>query len=458
MNEKRELIIRHINERILSLAELGRVYSEEKINKLADNLLTMNKPIEDIFKLIDNKFASQLRRVKHNDYLASLKDYYLANIDKLKKGNNCYLLSYQEGYKVLEQAYLEDKKNINQYLTLVNINNEKKGYKKENSISNDYEIIISDIAYLLNIKYAKTYRIFDADMNPQGILNETFAGKNERYLNLEETLRFIKEESPKFTLKTSLLDYHDKNVKHGIKHAYTKTDYKESIDYVLNLFKALPDISENNYKSLKHDYLTIKIFELLTNSLNNNLSNTGIIINKEELQYTYELSPAYNKYTVSLPNVSENITICNFFYVEKKELLKTLISNYYNDIKEILALITDNKDTLIPLIDQVLKEHLEYEEYNKYHKIITDNLNMIISEVKLRRKTTPDNEKDCRLFEINNDSYEDRIAPFYDTYVADDYEENEKGSIILTAIVTTVLFITVLVILAAIYAVSKMDM
>ena len=77
---------------------------------------------------------------------------------------------------------------------------------------------------------------------------------------------------------------------------------------------------------------------------------------------------------------------------------------------------------------------------------------------KLRRKTTPDNEKDCRLFEINNDSYEDRIAPFYDTYVADDYEENEKGSIILTAIVTTVLFITVLVILAAIYAVSKMDM
>ena len=458
MTEKRELIIKHINERILSLTELGRVYSEEKINKLADNLLTMNKPIEDIFRLIDNKFANQLRRIKHNDYLASLKDYYLANIDKLKKGNNCYLLSYQEGYKVLEQAYLEDKKNINPYLTLVSINNEKKGYKKENSISNDYEIIISDIAYLLNVKYARTYRIFDADMNPQGILNETFAGTNERYLNLEETLRFIKEESPKFTLKTSLLDCHDKKVKYGVKHARTKNDYKETIEYVLNLFKALPDISEKNYKSLKQDYLTIKVFELLTNSLNNNLSNTGIIINKEELQYTYELSPAYNKYTVSLPNVSENITICNFFYVEKKELLKLLITNYYNDIKEILALITDNKDTLIPLIDQILKEHLEYEEYNKYHKIITDNLNMIISEVNLRREEKQDTEKDCRLFEINNDSYEDRIAPFYDTYVADDYEENEKGSIILTAIVTTVLFITVLVILAAIYAVSKMDM
>ena len=53
--------------------------------------------------------------------------------------------------------------------------------KKENSINNDYELIMSDIAYLLKIDYAKTYRIFDKDMEPQGIVNITFEKENERF-------------------------------------------------------------------------------------------------------------------------------------------------------------------------------------------------------------------------------------------------------------------------------------
>ena len=47
--------------------------------------------------------------------------------------------------------------------------------------------------------------------------------------------------------------------------------------YVLKIFKALPDITKENYEELKKSYLRLKIFELLTNSINNNLSNVGII-------------------------------------------------------------------------------------------------------------------------------------------------------------------------------------
>lgn len=457
MEEKRQQIINHINNRITNLTELGKVYSEEKINTLADKLLSTNKPLTEIYNLIDNKFSYQARKLSHSQYLASLQKYYLSSIDKLTKGNNCYLLSYDQGLKVLEQAYIAPIKEVNPYLKLVNVNNSTKGYKKENSINNDYELIMSDIAYLLKIDYAKTYRIFDKEMNPQGIVNITFEKENERFLNLEEALRFIKEESPKFTLTQELLNYHDRNVKFGLQEIKKKEQYKENLEYVIKLFQALPDITEENIEQLKHDYLNMKVFELLTNSLNNNLSNIGIIVNKETTKYTYKLTPSYNKYTIEVSSLGLDKTICNFFIVDKKELLSTLISNYYRYIKELLSLIVNNQKTLLPIIGQVVKEHLEYDEYNKYHKLVEENLKMINELVVEKKKLTPDTIEDENTNNENNMLYNNRIVPFMDNYVSDDDEPN-RGSIVLTAIVTFILFATIAVILLAIYAVSKMNM
>lgn len=457
MEEKRQQIINHINNRITNLTELGKVYSEEKINTLADKLLSTNKPLTEIYTLIDNKFSHQARKLSHNQYLASLQKYYLSSIDKLSKGNNCYLLSYDQGLKVLEQAYIAPIKEVNPYLKLVNVNNSTKGYKKENSINNDYELIMSDIAYLLKIDYAKTYRIFDKDMEPQGIVNITFEKENERFLNLEEALRFIKEESPKFTLTQELLNYHDRNIKFGLQEVKKKEQYKENLEYVLKLFQALPDITEENIEELKHDYLNMKVFELLTNSLNNNLSNIGIIVNKETTRYTYKLTPSYNKYTIEVSSLGLDKTICNFFIVEKKELLNTLIANYYRYIKELLSLIVNNQKTLLPIIGQVVKEHLEFDEYNKYYNLVEENLKMITELVTEKKKLTPDTIEEENINNENTMLYNNRIVPFMDNYVSDDEEPN-KGSIVLTAIVTFILFATIAVILLAIYAVSKMNM
>lgn len=453
--DRKQLIIAHIKERLSLLEELGKEYSEEKINSLAEKLSSSDKTLTEVFTLIDNKFSNQVRKINHNKYLASLKEYYLASIDKLKKGNNCYLLSYEQGVKVLEQAYISDIKDVNPYLKLVNINNDKKGFKKENSINNDYELIMSDIAYLLNIPYANTYRIFDEKMNPKGIVNISFVNKKERFLNLEETLRFIKEESPKFNLTQELIDYHDKNVKHGLKEIKSVSAYHQNIEYVLKLFKALPDISEENILKLTHDYLNMKIFELLTNSLNNNLSNIGIIINKTSLQYTYRLSPSYNKYTINLSSLKDTQTICNFFIVDKKELLNTLIKYYYSEIKDILSLITNNKESLFPIINQVIKEHLEYTEYSKYYKIVSNNFKMITEAVQAKKVVTPDTPEDENRYLDNDLAYNSRITPFVDNYAALD---DDKGSTILLIIVTIVLFATIGIIALAVYALSKMNM
>lgn len=456
MNRK-ELIKETIKERLATLKELGNIYSEEKIDTLATNLAATNKTLTEISTLIDNKFANQVRKNRHNKHLASLREYYISSIDKLKKGNNCYLLSYEQGVKVLEQAYIAELSDVNPFLKLVSVNNRVKGYKKENSLNNDYELIMSDIAYLLNIPYAKTYRIFDAEMNPKGIVNLSFVEESSTFLSLEEALRFIKEESPKFTLTQELLGYHDKNVKHGLQPITNPDDYRDNLQYVFKLFAALPDITEENIAILKRDYLNMKIFELLTNSLNNNLSNIGLMVNKENRRYTYSLSPSYNKYTIELSTIGAENTICNFFIVNKRELLATIINLYYEEVKETLHLITDNKDTLISIIDQVLKEHLEYGEFNKYHDIIVANINMITSLVKEKEQIIPISQVDKETYEENNSLYNNRIAPFFNNYISDEYE-SEKGSTLLLGIVTAVLFITIGIILLTIYAVSKMQM
>ena len=125
--DRKALIIEHINERLSELEELGKIYSKEKIEELASNLEKTDKSLNEINTLIDNKFSNQVRKINHNNYLASLKEYYLSSIDKLKKGNNCYLLSYDQGVKVIEQAYIKEEKKINPSLTRVSINGNKKG-------------------------------------------------------------------------------------------------------------------------------------------------------------------------------------------------------------------------------------------------------------------------------------------------------------------------------------------
>ena len=453
MYDKRVLIIKYINDRLSKLEDLGKKYSEDKINKLADNLVALNKPLEEIYALVDNKFSYQARKISHNNYLSSLKEYYLANIEKLKRNNNCYLLSYNEGTKVLEQASVTSVKK-DAKSDYVRINNGY-GWRKENSKENDYELIMSDIAYLLDIPYAKTYRMFNEKMEPIGIIMGSMEDKNEKFLNLEEAFRFVKEESNRFMLKSKIINYHDRNVKHGVMQVFESSIVKESIDYVLDLFACLPDITKENIEELKSSYLKVKVFEVLTNSLNNNLQNYGIIINKKEKKYTYEFAPTYNKCVTKNDVLGKDETICNFFIVDKEDIINILFKNYYKYIKELTNIIIDNNVTLYKIIDKVTKEHLEFDEYKNYKDILKfnyDKFERIYRASKLEALSEEVRDK-------NNNKYLFRIAPYIDNYDFDAFDETieNKGSVLLVGALGIVLIITIVIIGFAIYIISKVE-
>jgi len=85
-------------------------------------------------------------------------------------------------------------------------------------------------------------------------------------------------------------------------------------------------------------------------------------------------------------------------------------------------------------------------------------MELITEEVFCKKGVSPDTVEDKKIYQEANQEYEYRIAPFVDNYVVEDVDANEKGSTVLLAIVTIVLFVTIAVILAAIYAVSKVQM
>jgi hypothetical protein len=159
-----------------------------------------------------------------------------------------------------------------------------------------------------------------------------------------------------------------------------------------------------------------------------------------------------------MPNLNKEETICNFYIVNKRELLNILLQYYYKDIKELVSLIASNRHSLLPIISQIIKEHLNYDEYNKYYNTVSGNIVIIEELLAIKKLSTNDTEEDSEVNNNNNELYKERIAPFVDNYVADEYEDSNRGSIILTAIVAFILCTTIAVVLLAIYAISKMNM
>ena len=163
----------------------------------------------------------------------------------------------------------------------------------------------------------------------------------------------------------------------------------------------------------------MKVFELFSNSVDNNLNNIGLIVNKKVLKkYTYSLSPSYNKYTTKMDNLESDETVCNFFIVKKKSLLGTLINNYYDYIKDTLSLIADNSESLSKIIKQVIKEHLEYGAYRDYYEQVKSNIEMIKSATITKKELSPDSKDDKKRQEDNNIIYQNKIAPLQDNYVS----------------------------------------
>ena len=183
-----------------------------------------------------------------------------------------------------------------------------------------------------------------------------------------------------------------------------------------------------------------------------------MLIDKSSLKYTYELSLTYNKCDIILDLVEDDEVLLNFYIVNKSDLISVLLDSYYKYTKELFSMIVDNQNKLIKIFDEVIKEHLEYEDYNLYHRMVTDNIMYITEGLNKYRVSNPVSEDDKTLFEDNNMLFNNRVMPLLDNYDNDNIFEDNRGSTIIVGVVAFILTITILLILFAIYSIIKLDM
>ena len=131
-------------------------------------------------------------------------------------------------------------------------------------------------------------------------------------------------------------------------------------------------ISQKDIKSIRSAYFDMIIFSYITNQVNRNLNNYGLICNKKTKEYRF--APLFENSIISMPNLTEDQCCFNDKVCNRNRLIDCLFENYYEDIKEKVTYIINNKTRLIKIIDIIAKQNLDINNYNILMEKIIKNI------------------------------------------------------------------------------------
>lgn len=337
--------------------------------------------ILDIYK--DDKRSIVSLEVEIN----SLADYYnwqnkvekaINEAPPLQPNQNYYIRTYDEKSNIILQGVNIEK--ISDTTSGVNkvekvlIDNKYKAYKKKDIVDvadNDLEIVICQIGNLLNVSGAEEYTVYNANKEKDSIISRSVADTEyEEFYDFTSLYikvnKYIKEGKIKHS---KVSDYEE------FKFSNSKEDYIKVIEKSIQIIRSLPMISQKDIRSIKAAYFDMMIFGYITNQVDRNLNNYGLICNKKTKEYRF--APLFDNSIISLPNLDENQCSFNGYICSRNKLIDCLFENYYEDIKEKVTYIVNNKTRLIQIIDIIAKQNLDIKSYNLLMEKIIKNISYI---------------------------------------------------------------------------------
>ncbi len=337
--------------------------------------------ILDIYK--DDKRSIVSLEVEIN----SLADYYnwqnkvekaINEAQPLQPNQNYYIRTYDEKSNIILQGVNIEK--ISDTTSGVNkvekvlIDNKYKAYKKKDIVDvadNDLEIVICQIGNLLNVSGAEEYTVYNANKEKDSIISRSVADTEyEEFYDFTSLYikvnKYIKEGKIKHS---KVSDYEE------FKFSNSKEDYIKVIEKSIQIIRSLPMISQKDIRSIKAAYFDMIIFGYITNQVDRNLNNYGLICNKKTKEYRF--APLFDNSIISLPNLDENQCSFNGYICSRNKLIDCLFENYYEDIKEKVTYIVNNKTRLIQIIDIIAKQNLDIKSYNLLMEKIIKNISYI---------------------------------------------------------------------------------
>lgn len=319
--------------------------------------------------------------------LESLGDYYkwqnivenaIQNAPPLKDNQNYYIRTYDEKSNVILQGVNIEKiadttSGINQ-VEKVFIDNKYRAYKKINRVDvadNDLEIAICQIGNLLNVSGAEEYTVYNANKEKDSIISRSVAVDDcEEYYDFTtlnvKVEKYIKEGK----IKNSKVPEYENFEFHN-----TEEDYIKLIEKSIQILRSLPMISQKNIRAIKSSYFDMIIFGYITNQVHRNLNNYGLICNMKTKEYHF--APLFENSIISMPNLQENQCSFNGYICDRNKLIDCLFESYYEDIREKITYIINNKTRLIKIIDIIAKQNLDLNNYNILMEKIIKNISYL---------------------------------------------------------------------------------
>ena len=317
-------------------------------------------------------------------------DYAIKNAPPLQENQNYYIKTYDKDSNIILQGVKMEKigessSGINQ-VEKVSIDNRFEAYRKIGKVDvadNDLEIAICQIGSLLGVNSAEEYTVYNANKEKDSIISRSVAtDEYEEYYDFTslefKVIKFIHEGK----ISSEFL----KNYEHFEFHGQ-KNDYYKLINKSVEILKSLPMISQSDIGKIKDSYYKMILFGFITNQVDRNLNNYGLICNKKTREYYF--APLFENCFISMPNLDENQCKFNGYVCDRYRLIDELFDDFYENIKDKVTYIVTNKDKLISNIDIIAKQNLNIENYNNLMMKIINNFSYLEKKYQEKNNIIP---------------------------------------------------------------------
>ena len=262
-----------------------------------------------------------------------------------------------------------------------------------NKVSDDLDIINSEIADLLDISSSRVYRI-ETNTNNVGIVNISVKDQSEQQISYEmlinKIIKLIKDRTIDFApwLKSYFsLPIGDKSF-----IVNSEADVVSAIEMGIKSVCLLFKLNDEQIENLKSDYIKMIFFDFISNNSNRSFNTYSVIANKD-MSYK-KLSPIYD-YNNDIE--AKGYYLLNNIYIDKSALISTLYSKYYDYIKKTSKGLRDNYGLYMESMNLIIDNNIDSINADKIKNNYKTNIEVIKTLENSKSKDINENKLDLAM-------------------------------------------------------------
>lgn len=334
-----------------------------------------------------------------------------------KDDTKYYIVSLDNGIHTEEPIEMKVFNNFQDGSQLVQLNDTVFGIYKSHSSNpklsylDDYDIIKSDLAELLDISHENNRRIVTDDKNA-GLFTELNYSQNiETRISITNILQSIINSINNGTLASDKAQFYNLVLNYPNSTKGNPISDEEKIKDVIELgIKAIFDriqqernipLDIDSEKAIRKSYLRMILFDYIVDRKYRSYDYSIITTLNSQNKPTWE---KVNFAPISVSNnieknklVNDNEYVLNNKYILKEKVLTTLYKYYYYDIKRLTETFSDAIKLYDDAIARIIYNNTSVEKAEELEKIINDNMRTII---KLQKEKEEKEYKEKKLNKV----------------------------------------------------------